>query len=142
MADVARTVLRENDMAPARDQASWLHRIHANWYGVKVLAVEDNAHERIMAGKPVVVTTQAHLGGLQPSDVRIDVVYGRTEPEGGLETTHVVPRPFASMNEDGICTFEGTLEPGEGGRAGYVIRVMPHHPDLHNPFATGLVHWA
>lgn len=134
--------LREDDLAPARDQASWLHRIQANWYGVKVLAVEDNAHERIMAGKPVKVTTQAHLGGLQPADVRVDVVYGRTEPEGGLETRHVAPLPFVSINEDGICTFRGTLEPEEGGRAGYVIRVMPHHPDLHNPFATGLVHWA
>ncbi len=134
--------LREDGMAPARDQAAWLQRIQANWYGVKVLAVEDTAHEHIMAGQPVVVTAQAHLDGLQPPDVRVDVVYGRTEPEGGLETTHVVPLAFISMNEDGICTFRGTLEPEEGGRAGYIVRVMPYHPDLHNPFATGLVHWA
>jgi glycogen phosphorylase len=134
--------LREDGMRVARDQADWLHRIQASWDSVRVLNVIDDARERMMAGEAVKITVQAQLSGLTPGDVRFDAIYGRTQPEGGLETTHELPLAFAGQSEDGACSYAGTLEPEEGGRAGYVIRAMPHHADLHNPFATGLVHWA
>ena len=134
--------LREDNMAGARDQAQWLQRISAGWDTVKILAVEDSGKEEILAGTPVAVTAQMHLGHLAPADLRVDLVYGSTEPGGDLQAEGSVPMTCEAQGEDGICRFSGTFAPDRGGQAGYAIRVLPFHPYLHNPFATGLAHWA
>ena len=46
------------------------------------------------------------------------------------------------IGEDGVCRYVATLVPVVSGRVGYVVRILPGHPDLHNPLDTGLVYWA
>ncbi|MBA4179111.1 MAG: hypothetical protein C0506_00840 [Anaerolinea sp.] len=134
--------LREDNMNPARDQAQWLQRVSAGWDTVKILAVEDTAKDEILAGTPVTVSVQMHLGHLAPADLRVDILHGPTEPTGDLRAENAAPMSCEAQGEDGTCRFSGTFAPARGGQAGYAIRVLPFHPDLHNPFATGLAHWA
>ena len=134
--------LREDNMAASRDQAEWLQRVSAGWDTVKILAVEDTGADEILAGTPVVVTAQMHLGQLAPADLRVDLVYGSAEPGGDLQAEGSVPMTCDTQGEDGICRFSATFAPDRGGQAGYAIRVLPFHQYLHNPFATGLAHWA
>jgi starch phosphorylase len=38
--------------------------------------------------------------------------------------------------------FLGTIKSESSGRQGYTVRILPHHPDIDNPFKQGLVLWA
>lgn len=134
--------LREDDLAPAREQAEWFTHIAAGWEQLKILDVEDNAGESTEAGRPVRVSVRAHLGPLRPEEVRFDIVVGLAHPDGLLEDTRSVPLAFQEQTEDGVCCYAGSFKPDQGGRVGYAVRAMPYQPDLHNPFATGLVRWA
>jgi starch phosphorylase len=134
--------LRESQLAPARHQADWLRRVTNGWGSVRVASVEDNCGEGIRACEAVNVNVRVHLGALTPRDVNIDVLYGATSASGELLGTREAPLAHSGQAEDGTWSYAGSFEPGEGGRIGYAVRVLPSHPDLHDPFAAGLVRWA
>lgn len=135
--------LREDGGRRARDLAAWLSRVRAGWQAIKICAVEDDAPAIITAGgPPVTVTVQIHPGNLTPSDLRVEVVTGAVDANGDLQPNAMIAAGFLGVGEDGICRYTAVFRPGAGGRAGYAIRVLPNHPDLHDPFMTGLVLWA
>ena len=88
------------------------------------------------------MSARVQLGTLTPHDVTIDVLYGATSPSGELLTTREIPLAHKGQAEDGTWSYAGSFEPAGGGRIGYAVRVLPRHPDLHDPFAPGLVRWA
>jgi len=134
--------LRKSGLAMAREQAAWLARVRAAWGEVKVCDVEDDGGEARPAGKPVRVTVQVHPGPLSPDDLRVDIVFGPATPAGDLSIDSTAPLTLRERRDDGICVFGGAFIPGTGGRAGYAVRVLPHHAGLHDPFASGLALWA
>jgi hypothetical protein len=44
--------------------------------------------------------------------------------------------------ENGAFTYTGAVPCRSSGLFGYSVRVVPRHPDLPNPFESGLVTWA
>ncbi|MCC6383097.1 MAG: alpha-glucan family phosphorylase [Dehalococcoidia bacterium] len=134
--------LRSNNMKPARDLAGWLARLRSAWDTIRIVAVADDARGTTIVRKPISVTAQVHLGPLSPEDVRVDVVSGGAGPEGELQAAGTTVMAYQGMDETGICRYLGSFEPDRGGRVGYTVRILPAHPDLHNPLDTGLVRWA
>ncbi|MGH2626293.1 MAG: alpha-glucan phosphorylase, partial [Anaerolineales bacterium] len=134
--------LRRENRAPARELASWLLRIRENWAGLKICDIQDSIEADLPVTAPVSVRVQAFLGPLHPTDVRLDVVHGPATPDGALTPAGEAPLVFDGRSEDGICNYVGSFEPVTRGRAGYSVRVLPHHPELRNAFDTGLVLWA
>ncbi|MEO6396983.1 MAG: alpha-glucan family phosphorylase, partial [Tepidiformaceae bacterium] len=68
--------LREDNLAPAREQAAWRRRVAAGWEGVRVTAVEDTAGEGVQTGAPVTVRAHMFTGSLGPADLRVEIVHG------------------------------------------------------------------
>ncbi|GIW13219.1 MAG: alpha-glucan phosphorylase [Tepidiforma sp.] len=134
--------LRAEHLGRARELAAWLERVRAGWEGVKVYAVEDDGSEVRPASAPVAVRVQLYPGPLQPEDLQVDIVYGRTEAGRELRVEAVAPMAFAGQQEDRLCRYEGEFRPGAGGRVGYAVRVTPRHPHLPPVISTGLAHWA
>ena len=133
--------LRADGMAIAEEQAAWYERVRAAWPLVNVLYAEDDGDALKPSGS-LRVTVRIQPGGLTAADIRIDLLHGAAAANGDLEGARETPMAFLQQTEDGVCSFQGILEPGIGGRFGYAVRVLPHHPELHNPFATGLALWA
>lgn len=134
--------LRRGDGAAARELAEWMRTIRGNWAEVKVHAVEDDATETQPNEKPVTVLVQAHLGRLQPKDVAVELVHGAATADGELQHAQIARMEFEGQSEDGVCRYRATLTPETGGRVGYVVRLMPNHPDLPNAADMDLVYWA
>jgi glycogen phosphorylase len=134
--------LREAGLAPARELKRWLDRVMLNWDSVKILSVDDNAGEGITSDRPVTVTVDLHFGELSPDDARLDIVYGAALTSGEIQVAGTSEMRLQKRSEDGTCRYGGEFSSAIGGGVGYTIRLMPIHPDLHNPFATGLVRWA
>ncbi|HMO55162.1 MAG TPA: alpha-glucan family phosphorylase, partial [Tepidiformaceae bacterium] len=134
--------LLADDLREARDVSQWLEHVIPAWPAVKVLSVDDDASEGRAVGEPIGVSVQVHPGQLQPEDIRVDVVHGQTRPGGDLPNAETVGLERGEAREDGVCTFNGSFTAAAGGRVGYAVRVLPTHPALHHPLATGLAIWA
>jgi glycogen phosphorylase len=139
--------LREHDMALAREQAQWFQRVREAWPGVAVLSAGDDIPQATTAEGRVSVTVRVQLGALKPGDIRIDLLHGPAALNGELgmgrsDALDIAPLDIKQQHEDGSYVFTGGFEPATGGRIGYAIRVLPNHPELHDPFAAGLVLWA
>lgn len=134
--------LRANGLERARELAAWLERVRAGWDAVKVYAVDDDGSEVRPAGAPVRVDVQLYPGPLQPADLKVDIVYGRTSAGRELHIEAEAPLSFVSQQEDRLCRYEGSFAPETGGRVGYAVRVTPYHPHLPPVIHTGLAHWA
>jgi starch phosphorylase len=136
------TRLRRDNKAPARQLAAWLRTVREHWDAVKILDVQDSIEGDLPVTAPVSLQVQAHLGSLSPADLQFHVVHGPAAPDSTLTPAGTAALWLESRAEDGICHYQGTFEPAARGRVGYAIRVLPHHPELRNPFDTGLVLWA
>jgi glycogen phosphorylase len=76
------------------------------------------------------------LGELSPSDVRVEVVFGRPgEDDEIIEPMHVALTPDDSVPG----RFSGSVELSQPGPFGYTGRVLPSHPMLDNAAELGLV---
>ncbi len=133
--------LTEQHMKAARRQAAWLKRVTANWPALRVENVEDEirADDGVEAAT---VTAWVALGPLTPDDVRVDVIHGRTDESGELLEEAVTPLASSVQSENGTWCFQGKVLPNGGGRTGYVVRVLPNHRELADPYAAGLALWA
>jgi glycogen phosphorylase len=134
--------LRADNLHQARELGHWLEHVTPAWSGVKILTVEDDAREGRAVGEATRVNVQVHPGQLTPEDLRVDVVFGPTRPGGELQAPESVRLSLEERHEDGMCVYSGSFTAATGGRIGYAIRVLPHHPALHHPLATGLALWA
>jgi glycogen phosphorylase len=95
-----------------------------------------------MSGKPLPVRAAIELAGLQPDDVRVEVVVGRVDSNGHLEETEVMTLP--PIEEQGsVVVFGREIMPERTGRLGYALRVSPNHFDdpLTRP-CTGQLKWS
>jgi starch phosphorylase len=135
--------LKADGGARARALAAWIARVRAGWESVKVFAVDDNATP-VIGGThpPITVRVALHPGALAQTDFGVDIVSGIADPQGTLTTGAVTPATFEGAGEDGLCRFTATFAPETPGRGGYAVRIRPSHPDLYDPYQTGLVLWA
>jgi starch phosphorylase len=129
--------LRENDLAAARELASWLQKARAAWHTVAIVEVSESVAE-----SGTVVSVRVQPGTLSPTDLRVEVASGPATVDGILNPNASTPLAFHSRAEDGTCLFQGTLAAVGGGRIGYAVCVLPDHPHLDDPYATELAHWA
>lgn len=126
----------------ARELHLWAEQVSAAWSEVKVLSVEQALTDENGAGA-VRVEADVYLGRLPPSDVRVDVVAGPADTEGTLLTVrYATLLERVSGTEEGVHRYRGLLIPGEGGRLGLSVRLVPRHPAIPEAYAWGLVTWA
>lgn len=129
--------LTADGLRPARELVSWQARVREAWPHVVVLNVADGSAS---GGLDISATVQ--LAGLHPSDVAVDVVYGRAGPNGEMVIESTAPLSPRQAFEDGSCLFSGIAAGPPSGRVGYAVRVLPAHPELRDPFALGLIRWS
>ena len=95
-----------------------------------------------MSERPVPVRAAIDLAGLEPAEVRVEVVMGRVGTDGGLEDTEVMVLP-PTEQQGSVAVFGKEIVPERTGRLGYALRVSPNHFDdpLTRP-CTSLLKWS
>jgi starch phosphorylase len=125
--------------APARALAQWKERVRAAWDAVRIESVESDDHNGVGdLGARRTVSAVVSLGGLSSDDVQVELVHGSVGLSDELADPECVP--MSPSGGDG--RFTATFELDRGGRYGYTVRVVPHHPDLVTPVELGCVEWA
>ncbi|MGA0566263.1 alpha-glucan family phosphorylase [Rathayibacter sp. KR2-224] len=124
----------------ARDFASWKERVVKAWPGVAVVHVESGGVDAVpQVGDLLRLRAHVELGTLTPSDVTVEVVYGRTGEDEQLADAR---RERLEPNDGGsgsTVAFVGVVPLDRSGSFGYTVRVVPNHPAMANPAELGLI---
>jgi starch phosphorylase len=134
--------LMQNGYEAARAAARWEERVRQVWDQVRFVETGPAPAGSIMSEHPVQVRAAIDLAGLEPTEVRVEVVMGRVGTDGALEETEVLVMP--PTGQDGtVAIFEKEIVPDRTGRLGYTLRVSPNHCDdpLTRP-CTNLLKWS
>jgi starch phosphorylase len=131
--------LHADHHARARGLAAWRHRIDLAWPRVRILevAADDSA---TAVGTTRQVRAGVDLGDLSSEDVRVELVHGAVDADGGI----VAPRIEAMRTgaaPDPKAVYEAAFTCEASGEYGFTVRVVPLHPDLISPADTGKATW-
>jgi starch phosphorylase len=125
---------------PARELSSWRSKVAGAWPRVRVLHVEGGGIDDTPAvGSRMTVRATVDLGGLDPSDVVVQAVYGRVDEHDVLHRPIAVPLTGGAPGDDGYPRYEGEVPLERAGSFGYTVRVLPHHELLPNDADLGLL---
>ena len=145
-AAAAETVMTHKDHLAARELAAFKRRISEAWGRVQVVHAESGGLDSTpQVGDTLQVRAQVQLGGLQPTDVAVEVVYGRAghgddlADVSSIELLPTAPRGRDLIGPDGVALFAGTLPLAHAGSFGYTVRVVPMHPNLASSAELGLI---
>ncbi len=126
-----------SDNRLARDLVSWKSRVVADWADVSVMKVSDSV-EVTDLGQSQTVSAHVSHGGLDPVDLAVQLLHG---PVGEAdELIDPVVTAMVANGPDGH--YSGSFEPGQAGRYGFTVRIVPAHTDLVTPVELGRVAWA
>ncbi len=115
-----------DDFAVARQKTMWEARIQEAWAKVKFLEVSAGPDQTILNGSLLPLRAVADLGGLKPSEVRVEAIIGRIGVTGQLEDSKTVP--LAAVEQEGEAfVFASQYQIRETGRLGFSMRISPNH---------------
>jgi glycogen phosphorylase len=123
----------------ARELAAWKHRVRAAWARVHIEHVEAGDGE-LAPGERLLVRASVAFGELSPSDLCVEVVYGKVDADDDIvEPQASVLSLDDPVAADGIARYVGEAYLGRPGPFGYTVRVVPGHPLLATGAEMGLV---
>ena len=93
-------------------------------------------------GTRIPLTATVTLGSLTPDDVRVELYLGKVNSRHEIEQGQVLPLEYVRPDGDGRHLFRGAYPCTQPGSHGYTLRILPRHPDLHDPLEMGLIRWA
>ena len=134
--EVGRRLAADN-YAGAKTLADWKRKIHAAWGGVHMRML-DAAPRQMTFGDCALLRIEAHIKGLSPEDLRVELVLSRGHGERNARA--IEPLQFAGM-ENGKPIYALQMQPSWCGRLEYRVRAYPTHPLLTHPLETGLMYW-
>jgi starch phosphorylase len=133
--------LSSDDFAGARTLAAFHSRLESEWHQVHVDRIEIN-EDVAELGAQRQVTASVALGGLDPSEVDVQLLVGHVGQSGELENTQTVLLKVHGPEDEHHLRYTGTAVLSTAGRMGVTARVVPRHDLLEVPIEFGLVAWA
>jgi starch phosphorylase len=132
--------IAEGSFAPARELAEWKQRVTEAWPKVQVRHVESGGVDAVpQIGDELHLRALVDIDGLSPSDVKVEIVYGKAREGDRLADIHRQKLTLESHVPGSPATFTGTVRLESPGSFGYNVRVVPSHALLANPAELGLV---
>jgi starch phosphorylase len=135
------SLLSNKNTELARRIAAWRHQIWENWSKVRVERVSCSLDGTIQVGQSFTVEALISLDPLSPSDVSVQVVEGPLDSKGNIAVANAIPMLWDGRSQNPYH-FAVEVPTSATGQHGFTVRVMPHHPNDPDPYATGVLTWA
>jgi starch phosphorylase len=151
------SALAAENYSGARELAAWKEKIAHAWPRVALRQLE-RVPGRVAYGDQLRMRVAGFLNGLDPDDVRVELVLNRALPGGDDQ-----PPPFTSfgtgngskirgavreffhcvaqLDSDGSHEFAIDCAPPWCGQMSAQIRIVPHHKLLTHPYEMGMMKW-
>ncbi|GAA2418523.1 glycosyltransferase family 1 protein [Actinomadura vinacea] len=125
--------------AGARVLAAWKQRVVKAWPGVAVEHVESSGEDSPHVGARLSIRVVVDPGGLDPSDIAVEAVYGRVDEADALIGPSSLELTGAEPVDGGGLRYVGEVPLARSGAFGYSVRVVPRHPLLSGRAEMGLI---
>ncbi|QXE90281.1 alpha-glucan family phosphorylase [Geomonas subterranea] len=132
--------LNRDDLRLAVELARWKERLHGVWGGLSIVAVQAECDREVTVGQKVPISVQITPGEVPLTEIAVEVYFGVLDSRGAIMGGEVVPLDPAT-EPDKVGHFGGELECRFCGRHGFLLRVMPRHPELGTVYDPGLILW-
>lgn len=143
-ASVRGATLSADDYAKAKELAAWRKRVAEAWPQV-TLTAEPLVEKRSHVGDELEISATIDLAGLNPADVKVEVVYGpeaeALQTQLGRASMELVPSAGAAGAATGYH-YRARLRPAISGRLVYGVRAYAVNELLVSPFDAQAVVWA
>ena len=132
--------LSAGEFARTREVVRWKRDVRTHWNEVRVVSGRLERTD-VQAGTTLRVEADVHLGQLKSDDVVVQVYAGPLDADYDITQADIRPMRFVERTADGNYRYSGFIPCDESGLFGYLIRVMPHHPDLNGHFGLEMMRW-
>ena len=88
------------------------------------------------------MSVDVELGDLHPDDIRVELYFGSLNSKKVFQTTHTIKMKHESNNAWGNYNFTGEIPCQTTGKSGFLIRILPNHDLIINPYGTGKIIWS
>ena len=132
---------KENQYQNSHIIADWKARINHAWPGVELRRL-DAGQQEIIFGESLRFEVGVKLNGLNPGDVKVELLLGLFSKREKLQS--LLHYPFVAtgtMTDTGENIFAADVKPGHCGKLEYHIRAYPCHEMLTHPFELGMMRW-
>ena len=119
----------------------WEKHVRENWQNVKILSKGSLEELSTNAGDKISMSCQVQLGKLSPSDVMVELYYGKFDNNGQLVNSSYREMTLSNTLDDNAHEYTIGVTIDNGGSYGYTFRVLPTHPLLINKQDLSLVKW-
>jgi starch phosphorylase len=129
-----------DNFAGARKLATWKTKVRNSWPKVAIRRI-DNPRKRMPFGEKIGFEVAVNLGGLDPADVTVELLFGRPNARMGSRPPRRFRLECKGPGDAGESLFGIELTPEVCGKIEYRIRVYPSHELLTHPFELGMMIW-
>ncbi len=133
--------LGAENLKPAIESAKQVGRLREAWGKVQVSDVQIDGPTPLGVDDTLKVEAVVDLGGLSPSDVKVQVYAGTLNNDGALIDGHPADLTVGETLADGRMKYHGSLSAGTSGNYGFAIRVVPGGDALDGIIVPGLIKW-
>jgi starch phosphorylase len=132
--------LNRDGLRLAVELARWKERLHGLWGQLSIDQVESEIGKEVMVGDRLPIRVRITTGEVPLSELAVEVYFGVLDSRGiimGGEIIELLPVGDPAQ----LGHFGGELECRFCGRHGFMLRVMPRHPELGTVYDPGLILW-
>jgi len=128
-----------DDFALAKATSLWKSNVRQAWPAVRIEHVEiDGVSRSVSIGDEVTIRAYVALGALHPSDVRVEALFGRVDPDDVLTDAEHEAMDAVEQYEGNRWLYRQTIQLSQNGPFGYTVRALPSHPGLAHISEMGL----
>lgn len=112
------------------------------WGGIKVVGVHTSGNGHYKIGERMQVEALLDLPEIDPKELSVQLYAGTiNNATGEIDNPRALKMAHTREMAPNRHLFTGTVECRTTGQHGFLIRVLPGHPDLATPFEPGLILW-
>jgi starch phosphorylase len=125
--------------------SKWKNRVQRLWKNVRLTVKNGpsmDVDRRILsAGETRDLVLHVDSGGLEPEDLRVEVILQRHDTYHLQKDLKVIPMGLVAEIADGKLEYRAHMAAAPDGAYCFNCRIIPNHPDLFNQHETRLIRW-
>jgi glycogen phosphorylase len=133
--------LSSKKMQLAKELSAWKERVQTQWNKVRIVDVETEEGNEVRVGGKMRISALVDADGLNPDELRVEVYYGTLDSDDNIIDGQSAVLQQVEHAKKNTYRFEAVIPCETTGQHGFSVRVMPNHPEIANPFDTGLITW-
>ncbi|HEU0264598.1 MAG TPA: alpha-glucan family phosphorylase, partial [Geobacterales bacterium] len=118
----------------------WRDGIIRSWSQLAIVDVQAEAPGEVAIGTMIPIQTRIRCNGIPVEHLAVDAYFGVLDSRGAIVGGELIPLAL-EPGEGELHTFSGEIECRFSGRHGFMVRVMPIHPEGGTFYEPGLITW-